>query len=185
MVYSGGGIVKKNILMAILVVLTVLMTGCGKYFEFDTNDMIPDENYSKYEDDISDIYSWRDDGEIVSQYNFRMGIQDGTSAILEGRGVAIWGTSTLADFKLVNETDIELIRNEKDKSGYCKLVICDEDGIIESLEENEKKALTLKPGEYKIKIIGKPAEFSKLTIGLKGIDYAEFVTNEENNEFEY
>lgn len=165
--------------MAIFVVLPVLITGCSKYFKFDASDMIPDENYTKYGDEMSDIYSWRDDGEIVGEYNFRMGIQDGTSAILEGRGVTIWGTSTLADFKLEDKTDIELTRDEKDKSGYCKLIICNKNGVIESLEENEKKALTLKPGEYKIKIIGKPAEFSKITIGLEGIDYAKFLTDEE------
>lgn len=176
---------KKYILVVIFIMLPVLITGCGNYLKFDASDMIPDETYTKYEDDMSDIYSWRDDGEIVGEYNFRMGIQDGTSAILEGRGVAIWGTTTLADFKLEEETDIELIRSEKDKSGYCKLIICDKNGIIESLEENKKKRLTLNPGEYKVKIIGKPSEFSKITIRLKGIDYAEFITNEENNDFEY
>lgn len=175
---KGMDIKMKKMLVILSVMMTMLMcilNGCSNdtYYSSKDSNKIPDESYSKFDDDISEIFSWEDDGKIAGEYNFQRGVQSGTDSILEGHGVIIWGTSTLVEFEAKEKINIELTREEKNKSGLCKLVVCDKEGIVENVEENETKKIVLEEGEYSVKIIGEPAEFSYLCVKLKGVEQSE------------
>lgn len=163
---------KKAILVLITVIMGLMsLIGCSddKYYSSKNDNVLPKEKYAKYEEDMQEIYSWGDDGIISGEYDFSRGMQDGSTAIFKGRGVKIWGTETLLDFEIKEETEITLSREEKLKSGECKLVICDENGVVSYIGENQKEEIKLASGKYKVKVVGQPAEFTKLAINLVGV----------------
>lgn len=173
---------KKSAFVILFMLLIMLVDGCNsnKYFSSKDENKIYEDDYEKFDNNMSEVFAWEEDGKISADYGFKKGIQDGTDIILEGHGIVIWGTSTLAEFELKNETELEISREEKDKSGLFKLLICDENRVIETIGKNENRKVTLQDGIYKVKIIGAPAHLSSLCIRLSGIENSEVTVTNQN-----
>lgn len=154
-----------------LLTVMIIISGCSadEYFSSKYENKIPEGAYEKFDSDMSDIFLWEDDGKISADFGFKRGRQDDSDVILEGHGVEIWGTSTLAEFELNTEEEIAISREEKDGSGKFRLLLCDENGIIEFIDKNDSKTVKLQAGSYKVKVVGEPARLGKLCIKLSKI----------------
>lgn len=162
---------KTFIFILIILMAAIFISGCSndKYFSSKNDNIIPDSLYENFDGDLPDIFSYDDDGKICADYGFKKGIQSGTDVVLEGHGVAIWGVSTISQFELDTTKEITISRNEKVKSGEFKLLLCDKNGVIEYIDKNDSVTISLEAGIYKLKVIGKPAQLSKLCIQLAGL----------------
>lgn len=149
----------------------LIIGGCSddEYFSSKNDNKMPEGTYEKFGNDMSDLFFWKDDGKISADFGLERGMQSDSKVILEGHGVGIWGVSTLAEFELKREEKIVISREEKDRSGKFKLLLCDENGVVESIGKNGSKTVNLQAGIYKVKVIGEPARLSKLCIKLSGV----------------